>query len=125
MEVNLMKTYSAEFKKLSSKKKLHILREWQRYLDEFATEHSPFQQVIYTRLFWLSIGQGKKTCRASYEDLKKICNIKSDATLLNNIEHMRKLGHVDVLEKSFAVKTKYRVFTPLEVTTPGGKGGRK
>ncbi|MDD3150801.1 MAG: hypothetical protein PHV68_08190 [Candidatus Gastranaerophilales bacterium] len=110
--------YTDEVKKLSSNKKLHILREWQRYLDEIAPLHSPFQQIIYMRLFWLSIGQNKKECRASYADLKKICNIKADSTFNNNIKELIKLRHVDILEKTFAVKTKYRVYSPLEILTP-------
>jgi hypothetical protein len=111
-------TYSEKFKKLSSNKKLHILREWQRYLDEISDQHSPIQQIIYMRLFWLSIGQNTKECRASYADLKKLCNIKADSTFHNNIKYLEKIRHVEVLEKGFAMKTKYRVYSPLEIVTP-------
>jgi hypothetical protein len=131
MEASLMKTefipdsYTDKFKKLSSNKKLHILREWQRYLDEIAPQHSPFQQIIYMRLFWLSIGQNKKECRASYADLKKLTNIKADSTFHVNIKELVKMRHIKVLEKTFAVKTKYRIYSPLEIITPDKKDKKR
>ena len=117
--------YSKDFKNLSSNKKSHILREWQRYLDEISNKHSPFQKTLYMWMFWMTIGQNKKEISISYGDLRKICNIKSDCTLKKNLNYLQKIRHVEVLEKGFAIKTKYRVYSPLEIVTPDKKDKKR
>ncbi|HPJ13840.1 MAG TPA: hypothetical protein PLJ39_02050 [Spirochaetota bacterium] len=125
-----------EENKLTDKEQLRILQEWKRYLEELAPKLEPFAQIIYTRFFWWTIGLGKKECEASYGDLYKYCNFKAPQTIKNNIDKLIKKRCVKLLDRGFAKKSKYRVYSPLEILTPDkndndevkklrSKGGKK
>ena len=125
-----------EENKLTDKEQLRILQEWRRYLEELAPKLEPYEQIVYTRLFWWTIGIGKKECEASYGDLFRNCNFKAPQTARNNIDGLIKKRCIKILYRDFSKKTRYRVYSPLEILTPDkndndevkklrSKGGKK
>lgn len=103
---------------LTDKDKLRIFNEWKKFVELIAPKISPGQQVIYGCLFWLSIGQCKKECNVSYDDIKKFTNIKAGTTIGGNIDKLVKVRLLKVLQRGFNLKSRYRVYSPLEILTP-------
>ncbi len=103
---------------LTDKDKIRIFNEWKKFIDFIAPKISPGQQVIYGCLFWLSIGQCKKECNVSYDDIKKLTKIKAGTTIGVNIDKLAKARLLKVLQRGFNLKSRYRVYSPLEILTP-------
>lgn len=107
-----------EYDKLSSQKKLSILNQWRKYMAEIYPIHDIIEKVIYSHLFWISIGIGKRECQISYSDLKKVTKIKADYTFTKHINSLRKKRHLKLLKRGFNTPSIYRVYSPLEILNP-------
>jgi len=86
--------------------------------DVLARHQTPTEQVIYHRLYRLSYGYKRNTCRVGMGALAKACNIGSSSkTVKRAIEGLLAKGHIAVVEdhqnnKKGAI---YRVFLPREI----------
>jgi hypothetical protein len=86
--------------------------------DVLARHQTPTEQAIYHRLYRLSYGYKRNTCRVGMGALAKACNIGSSSkTVKRAIDGLLGKGHIAVVEdhqnnKKGAV---YRVFLPREI----------
>jgi hypothetical protein len=86
--------------------------------DILSKYQTPTEQVIYHRLYRLSYGYNRNTCRVGMGSLAKACNIgSSEKTVKRAIQGLVEKGHIAVDDKHRNSKlgTKYRVFLPREI----------
>jgi len=103
---------------LSSRKKSVILKQWNIYLSKIMPALSQLEQSLYTSLFWLTVGRGKRECSISYSSLRKLCNIMAERTVARGISHLIEKRYLSIISRGFRKPTHYKVFSPLEIITP-------
>jgi len=86
--------------------------------DILAKYQTVTEQVIYGRLYRLSYGYRKNTCRVGMGTLAKACNISSpEKTVKKAIEGLIKKGHIAIANDhgNNINGTEYRVYLPCEI----------
>ncbi len=109
----------------SEKHKAQVYRMFLIYCDKIVFKQTPIEQSLYLQLFRLTYAIGSREVEISQNDISNALNIKSPITIRRAVNGLIRKHHIKIIRRDYKLKTKYYVYTPLQIITSDKKTNRR